>query len=228
MNMYVMLMLMFWDVNACLTPRGVTTASTTLRPQLEAHSSRPDFLGYMWNLTHIQFRGHYFLRPCYKDYTTPSSKLGDYIGTMHLSMHLSIEFLKTLGSILLDPGTTCLRHLLPGLGTKWAHFTFVVNVFVFFWPLHLWWSKTLRFKTYVSSQKSKWAHFSGRRNLFIFSRAPYILRTTYFSGNNVCNNYSDAALTGRRRQGLKPHYSEKDKTACHIRIYGARGLAVGV
>jgi hypothetical protein len=25
MNMYVMLMLMFWDVNACLTPRGVTT-----------------------------------------------------------------------------------------------------------------------------------------------------------------------------------------------------------
>jgi hypothetical protein len=24
MNMYVMLMLMLWDVNACLTPRGVT------------------------------------------------------------------------------------------------------------------------------------------------------------------------------------------------------------
>jgi hypothetical protein len=23
-NMYVMLMLMLWDVNACLTPRGVT------------------------------------------------------------------------------------------------------------------------------------------------------------------------------------------------------------
>ena len=22
-----------------------------------------------------------------------------------------------------DPGTTCLRHLLPGSGTKWAHFT---------------------------------------------------------------------------------------------------------
>ena len=26
--------------------------------------------------------------PCYKAYTSPSSKLGDYIGTMHLPMHL--------------------------------------------------------------------------------------------------------------------------------------------
>jgi hypothetical protein len=47
---------------------------------------------------------------------------------------------------------------------------------------------------YVSSQKPKWAHFPGRRNLFLFSRAPYILRTTYFSDNNACNNCSDAAL----------------------------------
>jgi hypothetical protein len=35
-------------------------------------------------------------------------------------------------------------------------------------------------------------------------------------------------LTGRRCQELKPHYSEKVKTACRIRIHGARGLAVGV
>ena len=27
------------------------------------------------------------------------------------------------GNSFLDPGTTCLRHLLPGSGTKWAHFT---------------------------------------------------------------------------------------------------------
>ena len=27
------------------------------------------------------------------------------------------------GNYFLDPGTTCLRHLLPGSGTKWAHFT---------------------------------------------------------------------------------------------------------
>jgi hypothetical protein len=64
---------------------------------------------------------------------------------------------------------------------------------------------------YVSSQKPKWAHFPRRRNLFIFSRAPYILQTTYFSGNNGCNNCSDVALTGRRCQELKPHCSEKVK-----------------
>ena len=27
------------------------------------------------------------------------------------------------GNSFLDPGTTCLRHLLPGSGTQWAHFT---------------------------------------------------------------------------------------------------------
>ena len=27
------------------------------------------------------------------------------------------------GNSFLDPGTMCLRHLLPGSGTKWAHFT---------------------------------------------------------------------------------------------------------
>jgi len=30
----------------------------------------------------------HLFRPCYKAYTSPSSKLGDYIGTMHLPMHL--------------------------------------------------------------------------------------------------------------------------------------------
>jgi hypothetical protein len=65
--------------------------------------------------------------------------------------------------------------------------------------------------TYVYSQKPKWAHFPGRRNLFVFSRAPYIIWTTYFSGNHACNNCSDAALTGRRCQELKPHCSEKVK-----------------
>ena len=32
--------------------------------------------------------GHlFFFRPCYKAHATPSSKLGDYIGTMHLTVH---------------------------------------------------------------------------------------------------------------------------------------------
>ena len=70
---------------------------------------------------------------------------------------------------------------------------------------------------YVSSQKPKWAHFPGRKSFSFFLRAPYILRTTYFSGDNG----------GRRCQELKPHCSEKVKMACRIRIHGARGLAVG-
>ena len=79
--------------------------------------------------THIQSRGIYFfsLRPCYKADTSPSSKLEDYIDTMHLPMHL-VSFVRWLDSQLnweffLDPGTTCLRHLQPGSGTNWAHFT---------------------------------------------------------------------------------------------------------
>ena len=69
----------------------------------------------------------HLFRPCYKAHTSPSSKLGDYIGTMHLPVHL-VSPVRRLGSQLnweffLDPGTTCLLHLLPGSGTKWAHFT---------------------------------------------------------------------------------------------------------
>ena len=33
----------------------------------------------------------FIFRPCYKAHTSPSSKLGDYIGTMHLAMHLSFR-----------------------------------------------------------------------------------------------------------------------------------------
>ena len=66
-------------------------------------------------------------RPWYKADTSPSSKLGDYIGTMHLPVHL-VSLVRRLDfqlnwEFFLDPGTTCLRHLLPGSGTKWAHFT---------------------------------------------------------------------------------------------------------
>jgi hypothetical protein len=32
MNMYVMLMIMLWDVNACLTPRGVTATAISSAP----------------------------------------------------------------------------------------------------------------------------------------------------------------------------------------------------
>ena len=42
-------------------------------------------------------------------------------GTMHLALHLNIRIFMWI--FLFDPGTTCLHHLLPGTGTKWAHFT---------------------------------------------------------------------------------------------------------
>ena len=61
------------------------TAPTTLRPLLGDRSPRLHVI-----CTHIQLRGIYFflLRPWYKAHTSPSSKLEDYIGTMHLSVQL--------------------------------------------------------------------------------------------------------------------------------------------
>ena len=79
----------------------------------------------------------HLFRPCYKADTLSSSKLGDYIGTMHLPMHL-VLLVRRLDSQLqweffLDPGTMCLCHLLPGSGTKWAHFT-LLRMCLFFNP----------------------------------------------------------------------------------------------
>jgi hypothetical protein len=46
MNMYVMLMIMFWNVNACLTPRGVTSTisksqATTVLPGISSTELDP-------------------------------------------------------------------------------------------------------------------------------------------------------------------------------------------
>ena len=95
--------------------------------RLSDHSSGTLRLNYMRLATRIQLGYSFSFRPCYKAHTSPSSKLGDYIGTMHLSVHL-VSPVRRLDSQLnweffLDPGTMCLRHLLPGSGTKWAHFT---------------------------------------------------------------------------------------------------------
>ena len=45
----------------------------------------------------------------------------------------------------------------------------------------------------------KWAHFPGRKSFSFFLRAPYILRTTYFSGDNGGQRCQDSSLTIRRR-----------------------------
>ena len=82
------------------------TASITLRPQLgdfvarfstyawglprplSNHGSGILRLDYMRLVTRIQLGYFFSLRPCYKAHTSPSSKLGDYIGTMHLPVYL--------------------------------------------------------------------------------------------------------------------------------------------
>ena len=73
-------------------------------------------------------------------------------------------------------------------------------------------------RTYISVQKYKWAHFPGQKSFSFFLRAPYILRTIDFSGDNG----------GQGHQGLKPYLLEKVKMACRSIIHGAWGLAVGV
>ena len=88
-------------------------------------TARRSFFSATCDLYSHTVERHVF-RPCYKAHTSPSSKLGDYIGTMHLPVHL-VLLVRQLGSQLnweffSDPGTTCLRHLLPGSGTKLAHF----------------------------------------------------------------------------------------------------------
>ena len=97
------------------------TAPTTLLTFLGDRSPRLHVI-----CTHIQLRGIY-LDLATRLIPSPSSKLGDYIGTMHLPVHL-VLLVRRLDSQLqweffLDPGTTCLHHLLLGSGTKWAHFT---------------------------------------------------------------------------------------------------------
>ena len=56
-------------------------------------------------------------------------------------------------------------------------------------------------RTYISFQKYKWAHFTERKSFSFFLRAPYILWTTYFSGDDG----------GQKCQELKPYLSEKVK-----------------
>ena len=81
------------------------TASITLRPRLgdfvarsstcarglprplSDHSSGTSRLDYMRLATRIQLGYFFSFRPCYKAHTSPSSKLGDYIGMMHLMVH---------------------------------------------------------------------------------------------------------------------------------------------
>jgi hypothetical protein len=168
----------------------------------------------MGNLTRIQLRNQRFFRPYYKAHTSPSSKLGDYIDTMHLLVHLIITFLRRF---ILDPSTICLRHLLSGSETKWAHFT--LRWICLFW--------SLRFvqPAYISFQKYKWAHFTRNEIFFFFPRAPYILRITYFSGNNGGQLYFK--LVGRLQQLFRWCFdlSETSRTQSSLFREGQDGVS---
>jgi hypothetical protein len=89
----------------------------------------------------------------------------------------------------------------------------------------------------VLKWKTNQEHLEG--NIFLFS-----LSTIHSSDNllspitmvvgciiswlDACSSCSDGVLTDQRHQELKPHCSEKVKTACRIIMYSAQGLAVGV
>jgi hypothetical protein len=78
----------------------------------------------------------------------------------------------------------------------------------------------------------------GRKSFSFFSEHhTFFGQPTFFNNNGGRLYYklverlqscSDGVLTGRRSQELKPHCSEKVKTACCIIMYSAQGLAVGV
>jgi hypothetical protein len=162
------------------------TTARGLPRSLSDHGSGTLRLNYMRLATCIQLGYSFALRPCYKAHTSPSSKLGDYIGTMHLPVHL-VSLVRRLGSQLnweffLDPGTTCLRHLLPGSGTKWAHFT--LRWMCLFFDLYAsddqGRSRTLRFKTHLHFFSEIQVGTLYRTEIFFF-----LLKSTIHSSDNL-------------------------------------------
>ena len=105
------------ETRQSLPSRCSGLASFTIQPQLGDCSSQLHI-----NWTHIQLRRNLIfldlatrliLRLPASSGTTSVRCIWQYISVS--------DFLCGFSS--LDPGTTCLRHLLPGSGTKWAHFT---------------------------------------------------------------------------------------------------------
>jgi hypothetical protein len=125
----------------------------------------------------------------------------------------------------------CLRHLFPGLRTKWAHFT-LRWICLFFDPYTLFTLLTFLFRNTSGHTSPRRKSFSFSQEHHTFFGQPASSTTTVVgcisSWLEASNNYLDGALTGWRWQESKPHCSEKVKTACRITIHSARGLAVRV
>jgi len=84
---------------------------------LSDHSLGTAFLSYIWigldNFSFLDFAIRLILR-------LPANSETISVRCIWRCILVS-EFLREL--FFLDPGTMCLHHLLPGSGTKWAHFT---------------------------------------------------------------------------------------------------------
>jgi len=106
-------------------------------------------------------------RPCYKAHTSPSSKLGDYIGTMHLAMHLSFRISLRTFLLTLAPRAYVTYYQTRGLS---GH-TSPCGEYACF----------LEDCTFYKSNVGT-LH---REKKYFFSRAPCILRTTFFFDVNV-------------------------------------------
>jgi hypothetical protein len=86
--------------------------------------------------------------------------------------------------------------------------------------------------------KLKWAHFIKDELFFFFLRAPHIFSDKVFFSTSAVVGYqlnwsegwehsSTVNPSDRILQDFKPHWSEKDKTACRIKIHSARGTSCG-
>ena len=76
----------------------------------------------------------FYFGPWHHVTTSPTIRLGDKVGTLHLVVNVLSLFGPRPGTgcllgwfsiflLVFEPSTTRLHHLLSGSGTKWAHFT---------------------------------------------------------------------------------------------------------
>jgi hypothetical protein len=74
------------------------------------------------------------------------------------------------------------------------------------------------YPAYISFQKYKWAHFTRKEIFFFFLRAPYILRTTYFSGDN--GGWLYFKLVGGLQQLLGWHFDWPKTSQTQASLFG--------
>ena len=151
-------------------------------------TARRSFFSATCDLYSHTVERHLF-RPCYKAHTSPSSKLEDYVGTMHLPVHLvfvytTIGFLTSVEILFstLAPRACITYYQARGLSGHTSPCGECV-CFSTTMPLMIKDATLQDALTFLFRNTS--GHTSQDGNLFLFFlRAPYILWTTYFSGDD--------------------------------------------